>query len=121
MVFNVSILSPALCKAAVKAVRASGMPMPVSTRAHPLLPTSAYMLTVRNGKGIGRVIFQMPGATSRAAGNGSGCRVGCSGKGCCIEELSFVFRYSNYDLFCSSLIVCCGRRLCQPRVCFIIL
>src|SRR4051812_10623258 len=117
MVSNVSILSPAFCKAAVRAVRASGMPMPVSTKVQPWLPVSAYMLTVRNGKGIGSVIFQMPATTSRASGNGSGCRAGCPGKDCCIEELSFVFRYSDYDLFCSFLIVCCGGRLCQPPGC----
>src|SRR5579883_1586282 len=39
---------------------------------------------IQSDKGMGTVIFQMPGATSRASGNGWSARRCCAGEGCCI-------------------------------------
>src|SRR6266700_3868269 len=89
------MLSSARCSAAVSAARASGVPIPASTSVQPSFPASAYILTVRSGKGIGNVNFQIPGTTSRASGSGSSGRVGVPlgsagpNGGSCIQRLSF--------------------------------
>src|SRR5437764_7547184 len=86
MACNLLILNPACCNPAARAARASGVPIPASTNAQPFSPTRAYILTERNGNGIGTVIFQVEGATSRVTGSGSSCQRRCSDEACCMIE-----------------------------------
>src|SRR6266702_757784 len=98
------MLSSARCSAAVSAARASGVPIPASTSVQPSFPASAYILTVRSGKGMGSVNFQIPGTTSRASGSGSSGRVGVPlgsadpNGGSCMQKFSLRFTQDHRAL-----------------------
>ncbi len=55
---------------------------------------------IQSDKGMGTVIFQMPGATSRASGNGWSARRCCAGEGCCIiRGYPLLFSANAFDMF----------------------